>query len=46
MMKKNLCNSQPSGRDFSELSLRKQPPSLGVTESDSDLFTDADYVIM
>ena len=32
--------------DFNELSLRKQPPSTQVTESESVLFTDGDYVIM
>ena len=36
----------PPNRDFSELSPRKQPPSLQVTDSRSDLFTDGDYVIM
>ena len=36
----------PPDLDFSELSPRKQPPSLRVTESDSDLFTNGDYVIM
>ena len=33
-------------RDCSEFSARKEPPSSWVSGSDSDLFTDGDYVII
>ena len=43
---KNITTTvSPPDRDFSELSSRKQPPSPQVTESNSVLFTDGDYLI-
>ena len=46
VMKINLCNGQPSRLRLQWTFPRKQPPSLRVRESNSILFTDANYVIM
>ena len=46
--KKINKHDSPPDRDFRELSPRKQPqpPSLSMTESDSNQFIDSDYAIM
>ena len=45
MLKKITATVSPPNQDCSELSLKKQPPSLWVTESDSVLFTDVYWTI-
>ena len=45
VLRKSTARVSPPDRELSELSLRKQPPFLQVTESGRILFTDGDYVI-